>query len=277
IKFQPHERKIVYVKQKVSWYSVYNFYFSFPEILQIDYPSKFVYGLKLESLWAGTPERIDIYYEFWGECNIEDKGWQDTRHLFIQPKGYYWLNNHTLAWRIEDVEPKEDIVIKTASFSCYDTKNDIIKDWVGNCAEEVSCVDYCEPDFHDEPENWYEGNSKLYTEDDLNLWKDVDIDELKNIPCRYKTYKAVLEAYPELMRNVIYAVHGYPFKTPFWRSNFEEFAWYEPREDFSDAVLNEIEHKNIAFILEHEKKIKEYLEKLEKEETATRQKREKGE
>ena len=36
---------------------------------------------------------------------------------------------------------------------------------------------------------------------------------------------------------------------------FESVPWYKPRNDFKESDLNEIEMKNVEFILEYEKKM----------------------
>lgn len=55
-----------------------------------------------------------------------------------------------------------------------------------------------------------------------------------------------------LMRNAIFARHGYIFKSDDLKEYFSEFDWYEPRyADVTDR-LSGIEQKNIAFIQKYE-------------------------
>lgn len=52
----------------------------------------------------------------------------------------------------------------------------------------------------------------------------------------------------ELMKNEIYARHGKKFNDPKWASIFKAQKWYKPRSANVDALLTEIEKKNIEVI-----------------------------
>ena len=59
----------------------------------------------------------------------------------------------------------------------------------------------------------------------------------------------------EIMRNSIYALHGYIFKREDLRNYFSQFSWYNPTtSDTSEAYnsMNKIEKRNIDFIKKHE-------------------------
>ncbi len=56
-----------------------------------------------------------------------------------------------------------------------------------------------------------------------------------------------------VMRNEIFARHGYRFKTTAMRSHFERQAWYRPRSNDVNALLSGIEFENIPFIKRWEK------------------------
>lgn len=53
----------------------------------------------------------------------------------------------------------------------------------------------------------------------------------------------------DLMRNEIFAAHGYAFKTTKWRSYFDSKDWYLAKHDNVDQLLNPIELQNIQTIL----------------------------
>ncbi len=55
-----------------------------------------------------------------------------------------------------------------------------------------------------------------------------------------------------LMRNAIFARHGYIFKSDDLKEYFSEFDWYEPRYADVSNRLSGIEQKNIAFIQKYE-------------------------
>ncbi|MFI5203222.1 MAG: YARHG domain-containing protein [Flavobacteriales bacterium] len=59
-----------------------------------------------------------------------------------------------------------------------------------------------------------------------------------------------------IMRNEIFADHGYIFKTDPLKTYFSEQAWYTPLFDKVDDQLTEIEEENLKLILAAEKKLK---------------------
>lgn len=59
----------------------------------------------------------------------------------------------------------------------------------------------------------------------------------------------------DIMRNEIYAVHGYKFKNKKWQDYFTKQAWYKPQFDNVDDQLTEIEKHNVTAILNQKKKM----------------------
>ncbi len=55
----------------------------------------------------------------------------------------------------------------------------------------------------------------------------------------------------KIMRNEIYARHGYIFKTTEMRNYFTRQSWYVPM--YESVTLTPLENGNVAFILKHEK------------------------
>lgn len=51
-----------------------------------------------------------------------------------------------------------------------------------------------------------------------------------------------------ILRNAIYARHGYIFKSADLRDFFNQFYWYTPRYSNVDKQLSSLERSNIAFI-----------------------------
>jgi hypothetical protein len=62
----------------------------------------------------------------------------------------------------------------------------------------------------------------------------------------------------ELMRNEIFARHGYCFKKKILREEFEEEEWYIPNNTDVRAKLTPIEKKNIELIKRYEKYAEDY-------------------
>lgn len=56
-----------------------------------------------------------------------------------------------------------------------------------------------------------------------------------------------------LMRNEIYARHGYIFETEPYKSYFNSKYWYVPDKHFNENMLSKLEKENKDFIVEYEK------------------------
>lgn len=55
-----------------------------------------------------------------------------------------------------------------------------------------------------------------------------------------------------MIRNEIYARHGYIFNTEPYKSYFEHQEWYTPNPNFDDSLFNIVEEANKDFIVEYE-------------------------
>lgn len=73
-----------------------------------------------------------------------------------------------------------------------------------------------------------------------------------------ESFEAELEAWinskaeARLMRNEIFARHGYIFKDATLKTYFEKQSWYQPRLDFSSDLLNDKELKAVELIKKYE-------------------------
>lgn len=56
----------------------------------------------------------------------------------------------------------------------------------------------------------------------------------------------------KIMRNEIFARHGYIFKTSEMKSYFSTQSWYYGRYDDVSSLLSDLEHKNVALIKSYE-------------------------
>ncbi|MDI9309937.1 MAG: YARHG domain-containing protein [Limnohabitans sp.] len=63
-----------------------------------------------------------------------------------------------------------------------------------------------------------------------------------------------------ILRNLIFARHGYTFRDKQLRSYFEQQSWYIPVKSDIQAELTKVEKKNIALLLRYEKNAKEYYD-----------------
>jgi hypothetical protein len=62
-----------------------------------------------------------------------------------------------------------------------------------------------------------------------------------------------------ILRNEIYARHGYKFGVAWLSQYFDEEPWYTPRDDFKESDITLIEDKNLKVIVAQEKKLHESL------------------
>jgi hypothetical protein len=51
-----------------------------------------------------------------------------------------------------------------------------------------------------------------------------------------------------ILRNAVYARHGYSFKSPVLAWYFQEMRWYKPNPAFKAAMLSEVENRNVKLI-----------------------------
>lgn len=79
------------------------------------------------------------------------------------------------------------------------------------------------------------------------LLKSADVENM---------YKADLE----VLRNAIYARHGYSFKNPRMRLLFDYVDWYMPVSTNVTHLLTEVENKNIALIKRYEAHAEKYYD-----------------
>jgi hypothetical protein len=88
---------------------------------------------------------------------------------------------------------------------------------------------------------WKEKSSSLEALDTSNrLLQDSDLRGLSRESAR-------------LMRNEIYARHGYIFRSEDLRQHFGAKSWYRPNRAFSEDLLSPIERANVERLLRFEK------------------------
>ena len=91
----------------------------------------------------------------------------------------------------------------------------------------------------------YQKTAGDFSETSTKLLKEGDVNNL-------------LKPQLELMRNTIYARHGYCFTRKTTRQQFEKFDWYIPNSTDIKKDITEIEKKNIAMIKKFEKYADDY-------------------
>lgn len=85
----------------------------------------------------------------------------------------------------------------------------------------------------------------IYPQASQRLLKDADVNNLTKWEL-------------EVMRNEIFARHGYCFKKRNLRETFEEQEWYVPNTTDVKNILTDTERKNVSLIKKYEKYAEEY-------------------
>ena len=103
-----------------------------------------------------------------------------------------------------------------------------------------------------------EYDPKTYKYDDEADKKSYYSDYLFESDKRYITERDLRYCSQDeiaLIRNEIYARHGYIFQKDPYKSYFAAKSWYIPNPNFSEALFNSIEKYNKDFIVEYEKRM----------------------
>ncbi len=96
------------------------------------------------------------------------------------------------------------------------------------------------------------GNDKLNVETIVKFENKIH-QELSTRPITRALLEGLFIEDASQMRQEIYARHGKVFKEPWLQKYFSSFDWYKADPNFSDALLSEVEKKNIATIAAYEK------------------------
>ncbi len=149
------------------------------------------------------------------------------------------INNYRYELTINDFEPKDEIGVYFMSY--YDEAAQLTPEEILLNQTATTMIGY----FKDKK---YEGRDRIYIADDILYQRSSMGDRFLIKDENVKKLNA------KVMRNEIYARHGRIFSTPEMKKIFEGVPWYKPRPEFNESELNEIEKKNIDFILEFERK-----------------------
>ena len=173
------------------------------------------YILKTGALWAENIGVADIYWNIKGR-SINKK--------MIVPSNFS-IKDEIIHWHFENFEPEYDIVITTNTPAYFpsDAPSDLINIFCSSKRE-------------------YDGDKRLYTEKDLRNEKieKIIFPDIKNHMRKF---------YLRALRNEIFARHGYRFNYIELMDIFGNCKWYKPDRKFSMNHLNEIERRNVQFIL----------------------------
>jgi len=204
----------------------------------------FKYILKTGRYWKGTIKQAHI------EAVFNSKEDMISEVTSISPKGFI-IDGNRIIWKYADFEPRKDIIIGIHKI----TDKDIIRK-----AHAILCRN----------NNKYDGATKPYTLEDISFNKSIDFlypkERHMDYTGNFRTEKLVLERvnkyFARVKRNEIFARHGRSFISEDLRYIFKGESpgfggcpWYKLDPGYSDGMLNEIEKRNIMFILEHEEKM----------------------
>jgi len=183
----------------------------------------FRYVAKTGSLWAksiGSAKfqfALPNFYEYPGSII----------HLFGEPQGYR-ISDGNMSWEFRDWKPEEDVLVRAE---------------IGHLDALLAV----------EMREHFEAREYLA---DKRLYSDKDFEYL---PVReYYSQNAGLmlkSVYLWVLRNEIFARHGYKFSNPVLAAYFSDFTWYSPRDGVSDDAFSDLEKKNLNAIKRQEKNL----------------------
>ncbi len=133
-------------------------------------------------------------------------------------------------------EPGDDPEDGVFIFRFRPGTKDLSGHWTPNNVKKLAAKDFDleRRDFH------YDPKAGLYPQSSTRLLKTKDVENIRPEDLR-------------IMRNEIYARHGYSFRMKDMRSYFDQQDWYMPISTDVVAKLTEIEQKNQALIKRYEK------------------------
>lgn len=161
---------------------------------------------------------------------------------------------------VEEVEVKEPIIKKAETLPKLDEKSDdevkIITEEIKPNSEEENAE--TKSDMSDEAPEEQEietegtfsdkGSTEEidYTNEDIE--KDAFLFPSDSVLITEGELEKLDDKTVELIKNEIYARHGYIFTNRALKKYFESFNWYEPNEEYSPNLLNPTEKANLKTI-----------------------------
>lgn len=208
--------------------------------------SKIFFNIKLQ---PNEIQQIEIKYtnENYGEKFIDNSG----NNTLIK----YNFNPETS--KKEIIYTSKEIIYKFRYFIFYSENKRIIP---------TNCIRYIDNSFINfkiiVPKNINNVGLQLYIfipYDDKSIFRLINFNEkLYSIYNEKLLYNELITIYDlfflskeqlAILRNSIYAVHGYNFKNPKWKEYFtENFYGYKINPDFSESDFTDIEKKNLELI-----------------------------
>jgi YARHG domain len=190
----------------------------------------FTYILRTGALWKGTIEDFKLIFKTQASTvheiyNTEPKEQVRERHG----------QEMHLVWNFTNYKPQNDFKV----FGNYKRQAPTVENVPSPDKVSVMLIEYYK-------DKKYEGDKRLYTTSDIlyNL----------NAAERASLNNNMIRLNAKTLRNEIYARHGRVFSTPEMKQIFESAPWYKPNSGFKESELNDIEKKNLGFILAFEKK-----------------------
>lgn len=185
----------------------------------------FKYIVETGALWAGNIQNAD-FYVYTSHPMLKAKDYM----VEIKPGGYT-RKDSLIEWHFENWKPDTNLSVHFTFLVS------------GAFREKMLDAIQSRP---------YKGDRRLYNRNDLSFNPDVSKEENKEL---------VQTKYLWILRNEIFARHGYKFKSRELCNFFTSFDWYEPQEKFDMNEMSQFELQNIKIISEKEKMLEQKLKK----------------
>lgn len=161
---------------------------------------------------------------------------------------------------VEEVEVNEPIIKKAETLPKLDEKSDdevkIITEEIKpnseeeNAEKESDIADETSEEQEIETEGTFSDKGSTeeidYTNEDIE--KDAFLFPSDSVLITEGELEKLDDKTVELIKNEIYARHGYIFTNRALKKYFESFNWYEPNEEYSPNLLNPTEKANLKTI-----------------------------
>jgi|GEM_PF-6253385 len=206
--------------------------------------------------------------------NLSDDNTSSNNSISL-PKGFQYSNEYITNNTLNSLDEMKIGIIRNEIYARngYIFNDQIINNYFKNMDWYVPNPDYSDDMLNDIEKgnlaiiNYYE-RSRGYSDDtpvfDNAYASSATSSDTYNCPKDYvldKEYvtetflKTLTRKSVEILRNEIYARHGYSFNDAGLKYYFDLQNWYEEDPNFSPDEFNEIENSNIIIILTHEKKM----------------------
>lgn len=180
----------------------------------------------------------------------------------LEKNGYSYNSyaEHVTKTLLDFAKDMKNIQIKNDTLTIDNISYNIILDGMFLETKNVAICLRNNNDFYALVKNGFNGELHKEIDKDGERWYSIDSKVIKEFPLMFvptenelsKDFNLPKEQY-RYLRNLVYAKHGYIFKSEDLKSFFEKFNWYKPNPNFSESEFTFAEKQYVKSMLEQEK------------------------